>query len=60
MCPGFVQTSNEIALGGVIKSIPVPGGLPWIMTLHIVKVSKKRNFLLKLECVHYLSDFYLG
>jgi len=51
LCPGFVQTTNEIALGGVIRSIPVPGGLPWIMTLYIVKVRRHRtSFLSKWVC----------
>ncbi|XP_057517878.1 uncharacterized protein LOC130798800 [Amaranthus tricolor] len=49
MCPGFVQTSNEIALGGVIKSIPVPGGLPWIMTLHIVRDPISKNWWLRYQ-----------
>ncbi|GAB4837147.1 hypothetical protein Ancab_002058 [Ancistrocladus abbreviatus] len=43
-CPGFIQTSNEIALGGVIKAIPVPGGLPWIMTLYIFKDPETANW----------------
>ncbi|XP_056698812.1 uncharacterized protein [Spinacia oleracea] len=48
-CPGFIQTSSEIALGGVIRSIPVPGGLPWIMTLHIVKDPITMNWWLQYQ-----------
>ncbi|KMT17961.1 hypothetical protein BVRB_2g033070 isoform C [Beta vulgaris subsp. vulgaris] len=48
-CPGFVQTSNEIALGGVIRSIPVPGGLPWSMTIHIVRDPITMNWWLQYQ-----------
>ncbi|KAK7321611.1 hypothetical protein VNO77_32422 [Canavalia gladiata] len=36
-CPGFVQTSNEIALGAAIYPIPIPGGLPYQITIYIYK-----------------------
>ncbi|XP_058727123.1 protein neprosin-like [Vicia villosa] len=36
-CPGFIQTSNEIALGAAIYPIPVPGGLPYQITIYIYK-----------------------
>ncbi|KAL0327514.1 UNVERIFIED_CONTAM: hypothetical protein Sangu_1829400 [Sesamum angustifolium] len=39
-CPGFVQTSHEIALGAAIYPISKPTGLPYQITLYIHKVSK--------------------
>ncbi|KAL5071722.1 hypothetical protein RYX36_022609 [Vicia faba] len=36
-CPGFIQTSNEIALGAAIYPIPTPGGLPYQITIYIYK-----------------------
>lgn len=37
-CPGFVQTSNEIALGAAIYPISIPGGLPYQITIYIYNV----------------------
>ena len=37
-CPGFVQTSSEIALGAAIYPISIPGGLPYQITIYIYKV----------------------
>lgn len=39
-CPGFVQTSDEIALGAAIYPISVPDGLPYQITIYIFKVRK--------------------
>ncbi|KAI4316558.1 hypothetical protein L6164_024531 [Bauhinia variegata] len=36
-CPGFVQTSNEIALGAAISPISLPGDLGPSMTIYIYK-----------------------
>ncbi|XP_024930926.3 protein neprosin [Ziziphus jujuba] len=36
-CPGFVQTSDEIALGAAIYPISVPNGLPYQITIYIFK-----------------------
>ncbi|KAJ1442762.1 hypothetical protein SESBI_00642 [Sesbania bispinosa] len=36
-CPGFVQISNEIALGAAIYPISSPGGLPYHITIYIYK-----------------------
>ncbi|XP_074319140.1 protein neprosin-like [Silene latifolia] len=55
ICPGFVQTSNEIALGGVLRSIPVPGGIPWIMTLYMHKDVETNNWW-----VQYQEDINIG
>jgi hypothetical protein len=37
-CPGFIQTSNEIALGAAIYPISIPGGLPYQIIICIYKV----------------------
>ncbi|KAL6980074.1 hypothetical protein U1Q18_021724 [Sarracenia purpurea var. burkii] len=36
-CPGFVQTSSEVALGAAISPISLPQGLPYQITLYIFK-----------------------
>ncbi|KAK2398748.1 tRNA-splicing ligase [Trifolium repens] len=36
-CPGFIQTSNEIALGAAIYPISIPGGLPYQIIICIYK-----------------------
>ncbi|ONI33303.1 hypothetical protein PRUPE_1G415700 [Prunus persica] len=36
-CPGFVQTSHEIALGAAIYPISVPNGLPYQIIVYIYK-----------------------
>ncbi|CAL2233856.1 unnamed protein product [Prunus armeniaca] len=36
-CPGFVQTSHEIALGAAIHPISVPHGLPYQIIVYIYK-----------------------
>ncbi|XP_021800532.1 uncharacterized protein LOC110744821 [Prunus avium] len=36
-CPGFVQTSHEIALGAAIYPISVPDGLPYEIIVYIFK-----------------------
>ncbi|KAK7310737.1 hypothetical protein RJT34_08433 [Clitoria ternatea] len=36
-CPGFIQTSNEIALGAAIHPISIPGDLPYQITIYIYK-----------------------
>jgi len=46
-CPGFVQISNEIALGAAIYPISIPGGLQYIITIYIYKV--RLFFLNKLK-----------
>ncbi|EPS65345.1 hypothetical protein M569_09424, partial [Genlisea aurea] len=35
MCPGFIQTTNEIALGAAIYPISTPRGLPYQITIYI-------------------------
>ncbi|OMO66912.1 hypothetical protein CCACVL1_20935 [Corchorus capsularis] len=42
-CPGFVQTSNEIALGAAIYPISVFEGLPYQITLFIYKDPTTNN-----------------
>ncbi|XP_057425626.1 uncharacterized protein LOC130718991 [Lotus japonicus] len=37
-CPGFIQTSNEIALGAAISPISLPGDLGYTITISIYKV----------------------
>ncbi|KAL9687634.1 hypothetical protein QQ045_032039 [Rhodiola kirilowii] len=48
-CPGFVQTSHRIALGGVIdlNDIPVPGGLGGSLTLWVEKDVITKNWWVK-------------
>ncbi|KAF7830489.1 putative neprosin [Senna tora] len=36
-CPGFVQTSNEVALGAAINPISIPSDIPFAMTIYIYK-----------------------
>ncbi|KAL9440313.1 hypothetical protein AB3S75_019050 [Citrus x aurantiifolia] len=36
-CPGFVQVSNEIALGAAIYPISNPNGLPYQITIYLFK-----------------------
>ncbi|KAL0447419.1 UNVERIFIED_CONTAM: hypothetical protein Slati_1869800 [Sesamum latifolium] len=43
-CPGFVQTSNEIALGAAIYPISNPTGLPYQITIYIHKVGKNSAY----------------
>ncbi|KAL2317889.1 hypothetical protein Fmac_031765 [Flemingia macrophylla] len=43
-CPGFVQTSNEIALGAAIYPISIPGGLPYKITIYIYKDPYTNNW----------------
>ncbi|KAI3454118.1 hypothetical protein Pfo_010781 [Paulownia fortunei] len=43
-CPGFVQTSNEIALGAAIYPISNPTGLPYQITLYIHKDPNTSNW----------------
>ncbi|KAF5748292.1 hypothetical protein HS088_TW04G00244 [Tripterygium wilfordii] len=43
-CPGFVQTSNEIALGSAIYPLSVPGGLPYQITMYIFKDPNTSNW----------------
>ncbi|KAL9226865.1 hypothetical protein vseg_002628 [Gypsophila vaccaria] len=54
-CPGFVQTSNKVAIGGVLRSIPVPGGIPWVLTLYIFRDMETNNWWLQ-----YQDDTYIG
>ncbi|PIN13242.1 hypothetical protein CDL12_14122 [Handroanthus impetiginosus] len=42
-CPGFVQTSNEIALGAAIYPISNPTGLPYQITIYIHKDPNTNN-----------------
>ncbi|XVE53923.1 hypothetical protein DITRI_Ditri03aG0040900 [Diplodiscus trichospermus] len=46
-CPGFVQTSSEIALGAAIYPISVFGGLPYQITLFIFKDPETSNLWLQ-------------
>jgi len=39
-CPGFVQTSNEIALGAAINPISIPANLTFQITIYIYKVRR--------------------
>ncbi|KEH39952.1 uncharacterized protein [Medicago truncatula] len=43
-CPGFIQTSNEIALGAAIYPIPIPGGLPYQITIYVYKDPYTNNW----------------
>ncbi|KAK6912786.1 Neprosin [Dillenia turbinata] len=43
-CPGFVQTSNEIALGVAIYPISTFHGLPYQITVYIVKDLSTNNW----------------
>ncbi|XAR70815.1 hypothetical protein NMG60_11027819 [Bertholletia excelsa] len=43
-CPGFVQTSSEVALGAAIHPISVPGGLPYQITIYIFKDPNTNNW----------------
>ncbi|WCJ29560.1 hypothetical protein M5689_011186 [Euphorbia peplus] len=43
-CPGFVQTSNEVALGAAIYALSVPFGLPSQITLYIFKDPNTNNW----------------
>ncbi|GFP81994.1 hypothetical protein PHJA_000342700, partial [Phtheirospermum japonicum] len=43
-CPGFVQTSNEIALGAAIYPISNPTGLPYQITIYIHKDPNTSNW----------------
>ncbi|KAL3633518.1 hypothetical protein CASFOL_022280 [Castilleja foliolosa] len=43
-CPGFVQTSNEIALGAAIYPISKPNGLPYQITIYIHKDPNTSNW----------------
>ncbi|XP_073051381.1 protein neprosin-like [Primulina eburnea] len=43
-CPGFVQISNEIALGAAIYPISNPTGLPYQITIYIHKDSATNNW----------------
>lgn len=46
-CPGFVQTSHEIALGAAIYPTSFPSGLPYEITIYIFKVHKIIHVTLK-------------
>ncbi|KAH6831136.1 hypothetical protein C2S53_009331 [Perilla frutescens var. hirtella] len=43
-CPGFIQTSNEIALGAAIYPISNPTGLPYEIVIYIHKDPKTNNW----------------
>nr|XP_023886984.1 uncharacterized protein LOC111999102 isoform X2 [Quercus suber] len=43
-CPGFVQTSDIIALGAAIYPISLPGGLPYQITIYIFKDPSTGNW----------------
>ncbi|KDP34131.1 hypothetical protein JCGZ_07702 [Jatropha curcas] len=43
-CPGFVQTSNEVALGAAIYPISVPFGLPSQITIYIFRDTSTNNW----------------
>ncbi|KAF2304382.1 hypothetical protein GH714_030612 [Hevea brasiliensis] len=43
-CPGFVQTSSEVALGAAIYPLSVPYGLPYQITLYIFKDPATNNW----------------
>lgn len=49
-CPGFVQTSHEIALGAAIYPISVPYGLPYEIIVYIFKV-RKNMYLMSARCM---------
>ncbi|CAK9143966.1 unnamed protein product [Ilex paraguariensis] len=46
-CPGFVQTSNEIALGAAIYPISLPTGLPYQIILYIYQDPDTSNWWLQ-------------
>ncbi|KAI4376971.1 hypothetical protein MLD38_014671 [Melastoma candidum] len=43
-CPGFIQTSHEIALGAAIRPVSFPGGLPYQITVYIYKDVMTNNW----------------
>ncbi|XP_058224843.1 protein neprosin-like isoform X2 [Rhododendron vialii] len=43
-CPGFVQTSNKVALGAAIYPISTSGGLPYQITVYIYKDTNTSNW----------------
>ncbi|XP_022961958.1 uncharacterized protein LOC111462577 isoform X1 [Cucurbita moschata] len=43
-CPGFVQTSNEIALGSAIYPISTPNGLPYEIIMFLFRDFKTDNW----------------
>ncbi|RDX76387.1 hypothetical protein CR513_43629, partial [Mucuna pruriens] len=43
-CPGFVQTSNEIALGAAIYPISIPGDLSYQITIYVYKDPYTNNW----------------
>ncbi|CAI9755695.1 unnamed protein product [Fraxinus pennsylvanica] len=43
-CPGFIQTSNQIALGAAIYPISNPTGLPYQITVYIYKDPNTSNW----------------
>ncbi|CAN4120242.1 unnamed protein product [Withania somnifera] len=46
-CPGFVQTSHEIALGAAIYPISTQNGLPYSITIYIYKDINTSNWWLQ-------------
>ncbi|CAA0838399.1 Protein of Unknown Function (DUF239 [Striga hermonthica] len=46
-CPGFVQTSNEIALGAAIYPISNPTGLPYQITVYLYRDPNTSNWWLQ-------------
>jgi len=41
VCPGFVQTSNKIALGSVLQPVSTYGGQQYDITIDIEKVMEQ-------------------
>ncbi|CAN1219153.1 hypothetical protein LINPERPRIM_LOCUS1531 [Linum perenne] len=54
-CPGFVQTSNEIAIGSAINPISLPSSLPYEIIIYISKDPVTGNWW-----VEYGENVYLG
>ncbi|PON86188.1 hypothetical protein TorRG33x02_180620 [Trema orientale] len=63
-CPGFVQTSNEIALGAAIYPLSVPNGLPYQITVYIFKDPNTSNWWVqygeKMNIGYWPPDLFHG
>ncbi|PNY08967.1 hypothetical protein L195_g005508 [Trifolium pratense] len=64
-CPGFIQTNSEIALGATIYPIPIPGGLPYQITIYIQKDEMTNNWWVqygeeKTNIGYWPSELFMG
>lgn len=48
-CPGFVQTNNQIALGGTISPVSQYDGAQYAITFHVWKDSQQASWWLKVD-----------